>query len=227
MWYYYYDIGSSSSSSIIILFFFISIFHHNYILTPFLDCLERKTALSGTALKWMDSYLDGRTQRVIDAAISESADLKYGVAQGCVLGPILFTIDTIPIGIIARCFNLKIQLFTDNTQLYVFFKIKAATSQWVVMRALESCVVHIRIRMAATELCLNDSKTELVIGTPWYQHCIEVNGLTLWSTQVTGVPVVSNLGVVMDQALSRRRISISCVKPATVLCIISLLFEIV
>ena len=115
----------------------------------------------------MDSHLHGRTQRVvIYAVISESADLKYGVPQGCVLGPMLFTVYAIPIGIIAGSFNLEIQLFADNTQLYVFFKVKAATSQWAVMRTLESCVALLRTRMAAKELCLNHSKTELVIRTP-------------------------------------------------------------
>ena len=47
--------------------------------------------ISGSALKWLKSFLFGRTQRVrVGECLSESLVVCFGVAQGSVLGPLLF-----------------------------------------------------------------------------------------------------------------------------------------
>jgi hypothetical protein len=49
--------------------------------------------IRGNALKWMQSYLRGRRQYVtIDGKNSSERDLKFGVPQGSILGPLLFII---------------------------------------------------------------------------------------------------------------------------------------
>ncbi len=49
--------------------------------------------IRGTALKWMESYLENRTQFVsIDGTNSREQNMKYGVPQGSILGPLLFII---------------------------------------------------------------------------------------------------------------------------------------
>ena len=49
--------------------------------------------IRGTALKWMKSYLENRTQFVsIDGTNSSEQQMKYGVPQGSILGPLLFII---------------------------------------------------------------------------------------------------------------------------------------
>jgi hypothetical protein len=54
------------------------------------------------ALKWWSSYLVDRTQSVtIDGVCSQPTILQFGVPQGSVLSPVLFTLYTIPIGLIA------------------------------------------------------------------------------------------------------------------------------
>ena len=97
------------------------------------DTLEHKVilsrlqdlGLSGDALRWMASYLQRRSQSVvIDGVTSDVASLQYGVPQGSVLGPILFTIYTSPIGMIARRHNVEIHVYADDHVLYTFFKIK-------------------------------------------------------------------------------------------------------
>ena len=49
--------------------------------------------LDGKILKWIESFLTNRKQVVVvDCATSEPADIKSGVPQGSVLGPLLFII---------------------------------------------------------------------------------------------------------------------------------------
>ena len=85
--------------------------------------LEQRTGLSGTVLNWFSSYLTGRTQSVvIDGESSERHVLRYGVPQGSVLGPILFTVYTLPIGDIIRRHGIPFHFFADDEQLYVSIK---------------------------------------------------------------------------------------------------------
>ena len=58
-----------------------------------LKILQYEIGIGGTALKWFRSFLKGRTQKVkINSSYSFESLLKYGVAQGSVLGAILFNI---------------------------------------------------------------------------------------------------------------------------------------
>ena len=54
----------------------------------FIDIMEKRFAVQDTALGWLNSYLDQRTQfYCVGADISTSIRLKYGVPQGSVAGP--------------------------------------------------------------------------------------------------------------------------------------------
>ena len=52
-----------------------------------LNILHNEIGVTSTALKWFDSFLRGRTQKVkIGDAYSAIMTLDYGVAQGSILG---------------------------------------------------------------------------------------------------------------------------------------------
>ena len=160
--------------------------------------------LSGDALRWMASYLQGRSQSVvIDGVTSDAPSLQYGVPQGSVLGPILFTIYTSPIGMIARCHNVKIHVYADDHVLYTFFKIKNQVSQLHTLSVLTSCVSDIRSWMILNKLRLNDDKTEfLTICAPQNRKHISTDSLTVGGSEVAAAQRARNLGVVMEQTLS-------------------------
>ena len=68
-----------------------------------LHCLETRFGINGTALNWFRSYLSNRSQEVrINNSSSEKMYLNFGVPQGSVLGPILFTLYVAPVADIAN-----------------------------------------------------------------------------------------------------------------------------
>ena len=66
---------------------FDTVYHNNMLL----DRLS-EFGISGTVWNWFKSYLSPRSQRVrVMNACSDAAFLKFGVPQGSVLAPVLFT----------------------------------------------------------------------------------------------------------------------------------------
>ena len=68
-----------------------------------LKLLSSWFGISGIALDWIQSYLYDRGQTVkIGENLSDSYTIKFGVSQGSVLGPILFTLYTTPLSSIIK-----------------------------------------------------------------------------------------------------------------------------
>ena len=82
--------------------------------------LTEFVGLGNTALAWFRSYLSNRSQSVYtDGKNSDPAKLKYGVPQGSVLGPLLFLIYVLPLGVLLRQLGLSFHCFADDTQIYI------------------------------------------------------------------------------------------------------------
>ena len=66
--------------------------------TILLDRLSRYFGFSSTVLRWFSPYLTSRIQCVtIGNTPSSSQRFEFGVPQGSILGPLLFTLNTAPI----------------------------------------------------------------------------------------------------------------------------------
>ena len=73
-------------------------------------------------LKWIESFLTGRKQRVIlNGGSSPWSDVVSGIPQGSVLGPILFLIfiDDLPDSVAGL-----VKIFADDTKLFSAIKSK-------------------------------------------------------------------------------------------------------
>ena len=75
---------------------------------------------SDTVLEWFSSYLSGRTQSVIiGETTSNPRPVDFGVPQGLILGPLLFSLDVASLQDIVAAINLNSMFYADNLQLYI------------------------------------------------------------------------------------------------------------
>ena len=116
-----------------------------------LSRLQSCYGITGQALAWMESYLCNRKQSVaINYSISSSRELQFGVPQGSVLGPVLFSLYTSPITDIIRSHGLKYHLYADDTQLYLAFNPTCNDDLVTATSCVEACVAEIRVWMILT-----------------------------------------------------------------------------
>ena len=164
-----------------------------------LNLMKTRLGISGSALDWVRSYLSYRTQVVsISEARSEVVCLIFGVPQGSVLGPMLFTLYILPIGDIARKNNVDFHGYADDTQLYVTFKSTNSEETKLSIDRAEACIHSIRVWMKHHKLKLNDDKTEVVIiASPHQQRLTGMHSIpriTIGDTRVCPSPSARNLG---------------------------------
>ena len=174
---------------------------HQKLLNP----LNQSFGIIGVALKWFESYLKDRTQTVqIGSCTSTPVTWKYWVPQGSVLGPILFTLYTTPLGNIIRKHGLNFHLYADDTQLYISFQPGVSVSKETAISCLESCIKDMKIWMTNNLLKLNGDKTELIVITTHSnisqnQHI----GINIGDSLITpSSEPPRNLGVLFDSTCS-------------------------
>ena len=85
-----------------------------------LQCLHRHLGISSTDLWWFKSYFSDRHQTInISGTLSCPQHLPFGVPQGSVLGPVLFSLYTMSLCQVITNHNLSHHLYADDTQVYI------------------------------------------------------------------------------------------------------------
>ena len=169
-----------------------------------LNRLKNTFDICGTALAWISSYLKDRSFRVsVGDTTSSSQDLRYGIPQGSVVGPLYFVLYTWCIGTIILKYNIHYHMYADDVQLYLPFNAKSEHDIRFAIDKLSSCINEINEWMTMNKLKLNGEKTEFFLASS--QHnlphlkdiCINICG-SIISQSVT----IRNLGVIFDQTMS-------------------------
>ena len=103
--------------------------------------MRHEYGIDGSALLWMQSYLQNREQCIIiDGASSDTVALEYGFPQGSCIGPFGFKLYTKPLTEIARKHGIDIHLYADDTQLYTSFPPHQSED---ALEKLEQCIEEI------------------------------------------------------------------------------------
>ena len=165
--------------------------------------LEEELGIQGTALKWYESFLKGRTQRVkIGESYSEEETLDFGVAQGSILGPPLFNAyaRTFPSEVKAKV-KFTVEGYADDHQLLKQFNIVFQIE--VLGEGIEDCFKVIDNWMKTYFLKLNPTKTKImIIAPPSIRDKITINGTFINGQCIRFVDSAKNLGVLFDSEMS-------------------------
>lgn len=176
-----------------------------------LNRLEKWFGITGSALDWLSSYLADRSQQIkLDETLSARVGLHFGVPQGSVLGPILFTLYTTPLSTVIQGQSISHHLYADDSQLYISFSAEDSTRS---LNSLKGCLDSVLEWMLSNKLKLNPDKTEfLLIGHEQQRK----KYLSKFPVSLMGVDTHSsnsarNLGVIFDQGFNfRQHISQLC-----------------
>ena len=124
-----------------------------------LSCLLDWFGVGGSALKWFSSYLTECYQSVkIGSTLSNLQKLLFGVPQGSVLGPLLFSLYTSPLStLIGKHKYVNFHFYADDTQLYVHLSHMNASAAF---NKLNRCLQDVKEWMSASKLANNPDKTE-------------------------------------------------------------------
>ena len=162
-----------------------------------LNRLESWIGLSGTTLSWFNTYLTDRNYSVsLGDYVSEKRSILYGVPQGSILGPLLFSLYMIPLGEIICNHGIHFHCYADDTQLYL----SVAPDNKDALHPLLNCFSSIVQWMNGNFLKLNEDKTEVLIIGMDAQRDEIINRLGNLALQVK--PIVKNLGVILDPDLN-------------------------
>ena len=166
-----------------------------------LNILSEDIKITGTALSWFSSFLKERTQRVkVGDSLSHEKSLKYGVAQGSILGPRLFNLYIQSLYKHVSQTKFNIEGFADDHQLVKQFVV--AMQPVALGHNIRDCLESTAAWMKEYFLCLNESKTKiLVIAPPSIRKDICIDGVILAHSCIRFVESAKNLGVIIDNAL--------------------------
>ena len=167
--------------------------------------------ITGPALDWFSSYLKDRCQNVKNRDIlSDPVTLTYGVPQGSVLGPLLFTLYTTPLSSVISSYGLKHHLYADDTQIYVSLSTENAELE---LEKLQNCIADVFAWMTDSKLKLNPGKTEFIlIGSKLQRKKFNsIFPISILDQETKPSESARNLGVLFDSDLSyRRHVSQTC-----------------
>jgi Reverse transcriptase (RNA-dependent DNA polymerase) len=166
-----------------------------------LNRLNACFGVSGSVLSWFTSCLSRRFQSVsISGVTSAAVLLLYGVPQGSVLGPVLFTLYNSPIHSISLKHGVSDHFYADDEQIYVSFPlVPDHSAQAHAYSLVANCVGETKNWMSDNLIQFNDQKSDALVCYSRSSRLKPTNTpLVLGEASITPSDTVRNLGVTLD-----------------------------
>ena len=172
--------------------------------TMLLHRLENDYSISGTALQWIKSYLQDRTQKVIiNGTFSAPLAFSCGVPQGSVVGPLLFLLYTGPLArTITRHQGVNYAMYADDTQIYLTMSPRGKVD---AVNSLKDCLLDIKVWSANNRLRLNENKSELIHFSSQFRSTVPLLVLTTDEGVLKTSEYVRDLGITLDKHLTLQK----------------------
>lgn len=157
--------------------------------------LQREFGVSGKLLNWLRNYLHDRSQfTVVNGTKSESLPVSYGIPQGSVLGPTLFTLFTNDLPSSVK--SGQVYMYADDTTVYCISKdADDATAQ------LNKALSELYEWCLKNKLTPHPKKCEAMLITR--SNCMgPIRPLFIGSSNVKWVSKTRLLGMTVDDRLS-------------------------
>lgn len=162
--------------------------------------LNTKFGFTGTVLRWFESYIRDRSQKVvIGNTESKPQPLKSGVPQGSVLGPLLFILYFAPLEDVIKSHGLDFMMYADDTQLYITMN---PDSRHSAINNLEQCIIDIQSFFLENRLSCNPSKTEIVHLYSRFSNRTPISSINISHQSIMISKEARNLGVIFDKHLT-------------------------
>lgn len=168
-----------------------------------LNQLQFKYHIVGSALQWLKSFLSGRSQRVkVGDTLSDSLIVEFGVAQGSVLGPLLFNLYCSSISeVFAACSFDCVGFADDNVGTRVF---PASATISVFESVIPNCLSAVKQWADSLFLKVNADKTKIMVfGNASFMSDFNIHTVRSFDGNI--IPIsreIKLLGVVLDSTLS-------------------------
>ena len=155
-------------------------------------------------LRWFESYLEVHEQSVmLDRVLSSPSLLQFGVPQGLVLGPVLFTLYSQPLSNVIRLHECDYHKCADDTQLS-----KGAPPDQFQSHLcdIQTCNESTVGRLYSNKLKVNTEKTEFlsVVSTSRISS-VGRDSVDIGCKRIPLRYSARNLGVHLDQTLSMQQ----------------------
>ena len=159
--------------------------------------------VSEKALDWFKSHLTGRSQRIkLGNSLSSRSYLSFGVPQGSVLGPLLFTLYTTPLSSLVSGHAIPHHLYADDSQLYVSL---SSGDSAATLNGLQSCLAPVQSWMSTNKLKLNpDTKFPLSRNERQRSKYLPMFPIELLGVETYPPKYARNLGVIFDKNFNFR-----------------------
>uniref|UniRef100_A0A8C6KDR5 Reverse transcriptase domain-containing protein n=1 Tax=Nothobranchius furzeri TaxID=105023 RepID=A0A8C6KDR5_NOTFU len=184
---------TDSGSHVLLLLLDLIVAFNTVDLTILLHRLEFWVGVTSTALEWFKPYLNGRCFSVhVGDCSSPNAPLPWGVPQGSILGPLVFSIYILPLGKILANLGVNYHFYADDCQIYL------QINQQHSFSIMSECLSQVRYWLSQNCLKLNDSKSDAILFSP-----TNINGALDVSTLPLNLKsCATSLDVKLDSDLS-------------------------